>query len=214
MVHGLKKISLFVNQDKSLDSKKICIIGSGFLGLMMTEIIRNKLNFSEIHVIDRNKFKLNQLPESANIIKHCLDSSSNWENFLKNPNHKFDYVVEITGCNLNFSRSIEICSPNANLLWIGNIQKDLLLKKNIVSNILRKEIKVSGSWNSNFKHQDDDWIDSIELIKSKNVEPSNYITKLLSLEDAPFFLEKMYKHKTRSIRHPYIKYCISNIQTN
>ena len=52
VVHGLKKISLFVNQDKSLDLKKICIIGSGFLGLMITEIIRNKLNFSEIHVID------------------------------------------------------------------------------------------------------------------------------------------------------------------
>ena len=213
VVHGLKKLSLLKrNGTIELKDKKVCIIGSGFLGLLMSEIIYNKLGFKEIHVIDRNQFKLNNLSLfSDKIVTHFLDDINSWKQFTDHAVNRFDYIIELSGNELNFSRSIQLSKPNGKILWLGNIQKDLNLDKNTVSGILRKEIEIIGSWNSQFKHEDDDWIDSIKLIEDGAVNPSKYITELIQLEELPAFLRKMHMHKTREREHPYIKYCVSNL---
>ena len=52
--------------------------------------------------------------------------------------NQFDYVFELSGNEINFSRSILLSKSNGKILWLGNIQNDLLLDKNLVSAILRK----------------------------------------------------------------------------
>jgi len=211
VIHGLKKSSL-LNKNQTFQKKKICVIGAGFLGLLMSEIIHNKLENSEIHVIDKNQFKLDHLSFSKRIITHCLSDSDKWNKFSENNKNRFDYIFELTGNEINFSRSILLSKANGKILWLGNIQNDLLLDKSLVSSILRKELKIIGSWNSQFKHDDDDdWVDAIQLIEEGSVDPSKYITQLISLEELPIVLEKMYNHKSRVEEHRYIKYCISNM---
>ena len=209
IVHGLKKSSLLKKKSRFKKSK-ICIIGAGFLGLLMSEILFNKLKKSEIHIIDKNQFKLDFLFGKNSIKTHCLDKKNKWENFIQNEKNSFDFVFELSGNESNFVRCINLSDANGKILWLGNIQADLLINKNTVSSILRKEIKIIGSWNSRFKHKDDDWLDSINLIKNGYVNPSKYITKSISLNELPFILEKMYNHKLRIEKHHYLKYCIVN----
>ena len=210
VIHGLKKSSLLI-EDQTNYKKKICILGSGFLGLLMSEIIYNKTENSEIHVIDKNQFKLDHISFLKGVKTHCLDDLNKWKKFIDAKKNQFDYVFELSGNEINFSRSILLSKSNGKILWLGNIQNDLLLDKNLVSSILRKELKILGSWNSQFKHDDDDWLDAIKLIEEGYVNPSKYITQLISIEELPSVLEKMYNHKSRVKEHRYIKYCISNI---
>lgn len=209
VVHGLKKAS-FLDKNQTINKKKICIIGAGFLGLLMSEIICNKFSNFEIHVLDRNQFKLDNLFFSNRIITHCLDGTNKWDHFVENSRNSFDYIFELSGNEINFSRSILLSKSNGKILWLGNIQSDLLINKNVVSSILRKELQIIGSWNSQFKHENDDWIDSIKLIEDGYINPSKYITRSIQMEELPLIIEKMYYHKKRIINHPYIKYCISN----
>jgi len=210
VVHGLKKASL-LDKNTTINKKKICIIGAGFLGLLMSEIICNKLSNCEIHVLDRNQFKLDHLSFSNKITTHCLDDTDKWEHFIVNARNSFDYIFELSGNETNFSRSILLSKFNGKIFWLGNIQSDLLIEKNLVSSILRKELQIIGSWNSHFKHENDDWVDAIKLIEDGYVNPSKYITQSVLLEELPLILKKMHNHKKRIIRHPYIKYCVSNL---
>jgi len=210
VIHGLKKSSL-LSENQTYQKKKICVIGAGFLGLMMSELIYNKVENSEIHVIDKNQFKLDYISVLKGVKSHCLGDSDKWKKFIDNKKNHFDYVFELSGNAINFSRSILLSKANGKILWLGNIQNDLSLDKSLVSNILRKELKIIGSWNSQFKHDDDDWLDAIKLIEEGSVNPSKFITQLISLEELPSVLEKMYNHKSRVKEHRYIKYCISNM---
>ena len=210
VIHGLKKSSL-LNENQTSHRKKICVIGAGFLGLLMSELIYNKVENTEIHVIDKNQFKLDHISFLEGVKTHCLGDSDKWKKFIDNNKNRFDYIFELSGNEINFSRSILLSKANSKILWLGNIQNDLSLDKSIVSNILRKELKIIGSWNSQFKHDDDDWLDAIQLIKEGFVNPSKYITQLISLDELSSVLERMYNHKSRVKEHHYIKYCISNM---
>ncbi|MBU79281.1 MAG: hypothetical protein CMD29_04050 [Flavobacteriales bacterium] len=210
VVHGLKKSSL-LDKNITIDKRKICVIGAGFLGLLMSEIIFNKLSNCEIHILDRNQFKLDYLSSSDRITTHCLNDSDKWEYFIESSKNSFDYIFELSGNESNFSRSILLSKSNSKILWLGNIQSDLLIEKSAVSSILRKELQIIGSWNSHFKHENDDWLDAIKLIEEGYVNPSKYITQSILLDELPLILKKMYDHKKRIISHPYIKYCISNL---
>ena len=205
VVHGLKKLNLFNRND--LSKKKICLIGSGFLGLMMVEILINSFDFNQITLVDRNSFKLDYL-DNKSLVKVVLDTDQEWNNYLKNNKNSFDIVFEMSGFNKNFVRSIELTKPKAEVLWLGNINDDLTIPKNTVSSILRKEINIIGTWNSNFKNDKDDWIYSLDLIKNKIVLPKKYVTNFINLEDLPKSIEMMFYHKIGKIRHNFIKYCV------
>ena len=206
VVHGLKKLNFFERSD--LAKKKICIIGCGFLGLMISEILINSFNSNEITLIDRNDFKLSYLDDSKNLNKVVLDSNEDWDNYIKNNQNTFDFVFEMSGFNKNFIRSINLGRPKAEVLWLGNINNDLIVNKNIVSSILRKELKIIGTWNSNFKNDNDDWLYSLALIKNKIVSPKKYVTNFINIKDLPSSLKKMFEHKIGKIRYNFIKYCV------
>ena len=206
VVHALKKISLFNEDIKIKENHKICLIGCGFLGLMMSEILIKKFEFNEISIIDRNSFKLNKVLNARSVVKNHLVSDKEWDSYLNLNKNNFDTVIEISGNHKNFRRSLHLSKPKGRILWMGNIDNNLNLKKQEVSMILRKELKISGSWNSNYKSPDDDWKSSIDLIEKKIVLPSRFITKKISLNEFPEYMKILFNHKMRKKRQDYIKY--------
>jgi len=206
VVHGIKQLNLFNRND--LNKKKICIIGCGFLGLMLNEIFINKFEFSEITLIDRNNFKLDLASNDMKLSKVILDSNEDWNKYLDVNLSSFDIVFEMSGFDKNFTRSIILTKPKGEILWLGNINRDLNIPKKIVSSFLRKELTIVGTWNSNFKNQNDDWIDSLDLIKRKIVLPKKYVTNFINLDKLPMSIEKVFLHKTGIKKHNYIKYCV------
>jgi L-iditol 2-dehydrogenase len=201
-VHAIKLLNL-----KKFDRKSICIIGAGYLGLIISEILSKIYSKNLLYQIDRNFFKLK------------LSKKNNKKNFLiKNQNefvrfsnkNKFDIVIEATGNHQMMSNSIDLVSSGGRCVWLGNIDQDLVLKKRIVSSILRKEISILGSWNSDFKSSEhkDDWKKSIFLMKKFKLNTSKYVTKFIKLDNIFSLFKKLYLHKLGKKKFNYIKYSV------
>lgn len=194
VVHGLKKLNLFDTRDQE---GRILLIGYGFLSIMMVELLLKWHPRLKISVIDRNAPKLKGLSEKG-VEAHCLKSDSEWESFLDTNTSNYNYVAEMSGHPSSFNRSVTVAKQGAKVLWLSNITDELLLSQKQVSQILRKELTLLGTWNSTFKKEgDDDWKDCLTLIINKDILPSQLVSHYVSLEELPDTLEKMYKHKTK-----------------
>jgi L-iditol 2-dehydrogenase len=190
-----------------LDSKKqsnILIIGSGFLGLMLAEIVRLKKSKNNITIIDRNNFKLKKAIKHTNK-RYNLMSKVEWDKFTERNKSSYDYVFEMTGIPELFINSIILTKEFGTTIWVGNTTNNVKIPKSTISSILRKEIKIIGSWNSLYKNNDnDDWIDILKLMK-RGFKPSSFVTHNIPLGKLPISLKKMHEHKKRIKKYVSIK---------
>ena len=198
--HALKKSGLLSTQKLN----NIFIIGSGFLGLMLAEIIKIKKPKNNIDIIDRNKFKLKKAIKYTNSV-YNLETKKEWNKFIENKNSSYDYVFEMTGIPDLFTNSIILTKEFSTTIWVGNTTDIVKIPKSIVSSILRKEIKIIGSWNSLYKNnKNDDWVDILNLMK-KGFKPSSFVTHNITLNKLPISLKKMQRHKKRIEKYQSIK---------
>jgi len=201
-LHAIKLLNL-----NKKNKKKICIIGAGYLGLIISEILSKTYNSNYVYQIDRNKFKLNH-SRSYNK-KNFLIKTHN--DFLKfNKKNTFDIVIEATGNYDMISKSIDLVSAGGKCVWMGNINQDLKLSRKKVSAILRKEISIFGTWNSNFKTTkiSDDWKESIKIINKYKIDIEKLITQFIKLSSFRDIMSKMYSHKNQKKNFDYIKFIV------
>ena len=94
-------------------------------------------------------------------------------------------------------------APDGRLQLIGNPGGDMNLPKDIYWKILRKQLTLTGSWNSSFTHEDsDDWHVVLELLSKGRIHPENYISHRFPMEDGSL-LEGFELMRTK--REPYVK---------
>ena len=205
VIHALRQAGL-LDIENTYD-KAIIIIGSGFLGLLMTMILNKYLPDANITIVDRNKFKLDI---ASKFVRRTilLKTEDDWNKFVEK--NTFSLVIEATGNPSAFVRSIEIVKHSGNLLWMGNINGELKLPESIVSSILRKEITIKGTWNSVYNpNKLDDWKQAIKFI-SDGIRPSELVTHYVSLDEIPDVLGKLYQHKIGKNRFDCIKVLVNN----
>ena len=70
------------------------------------------------------------------------------------------------------------------IVLVGHSAKDVTLEHTNFVQILRKQLTVVGSWNSDKKHDVDDWQESIDAIANGTLDPEKMITHAIALEDA------------------------------
>lgn len=206
--HSINKVKFALNKNK-----KILIIGAGFIGMIILEILKKIYKEKKLYILDRNNFKLNIASKHT---KNIINVSKKNKNKISELNDQFDLIFEASGNNNNFVNSINFSKPGGAVVWLGNINKNLEIEKNIVSKILRKELKIFGSWNADFdsskkiEGSKNDWIDSFGYI-SKGVKPSKYISHFISLLEIPTFIEKLYFHKKRLLTFQSLKVMVKNL---
>lgn len=204
VLHGINKLDL---KGVKNENKSILLIGTGFLGFMLVDLISKMYPNIKIDVVDRNEFKLNLLSKNTNQ-RFSLKNDQEWTDFINKKKSFYNYVIELSGYNKNFERSIELSKHGGKILWLSNITADLTLSKFNVSSILRKEINIIGSWNSNYKsNEQNDWDECIKLLEA-GYKPSNLITKYIQLDEVPATIQQMYEHKEYNKKIEYIKYIV------
>ncbi|MGN1094703.1 MAG: galactitol-1-phosphate 5-dehydrogenase, partial [Candidatus Neoclostridium sp.] len=80
--------------------------------------------------------------------------------------------------------AIEKIQPFGRLILIGNAGDDVTVKKETYAKILRKQLRISGSWNSDFSKAANDWKDSVYAISEKRIDPEMLITHKFTLKDS------------------------------
>ena len=92
-----------------------------------------------------------------------------------------DACIEGTGA----SEGVEACLRHARafgtVVTLGNPQGAMTLTQDGYWRILRKELRVFGTWNSSFQAMENDWEDALAGMQSHQIEPERIITHRFSL---------------------------------
>ncbi len=198
VLHAIKRTNIS-------NDKKIAIIGAGFLGLLMAQIIKLKFPECQVTIFDRNQFKLD-IAKKYSKYSLLLKNQNDWDGYIKlEGEDEFDIVVEASGVAQNFVNAIKITAHGGSTLWMGNVNNDVEISKKTISSVLRKEMTIIGTWNSEYNPKKyDDWKEALDLIK-QGVRPSQLVTHFISLEEIPQTLLKIYNHKEGKERFDSIK---------
>jgi L-iditol 2-dehydrogenase len=178
---------------------RVLILGSGFIGIVMALMLKKRFPAAEIKLYDRNKSKLELVQELG---LQIWGDDSLFESF--------DVVIEAAGAEKTYVQSINMAENGAELIWMGNPKRDLLLPQSLLSMVLRKELKIYGVWNSQYNPGGaDDWQKAIGFIQENQLSLQKLLTRKVFLNEAPELLCRLYNMKTSAQNNREIKSVIA-----
>lgn len=188
---------------------RIGIIGSGFLGLIASDLIRIKNPTGQITLIDRNQFKLSLGQMADTKIK--LSNDNDRYNFEEAYRDYFDIILEATGTVSSIHSSLACIKPGGSIVLMGNMKDGLVLNQKTLDSIIRNEITISGTWNSDFKNgKVNDWAKIMKLYEN-GFCPSKYVTDEVDLKNIPRILRERLQHKRGEKISSVIKAVYKNV---
>ena len=183
-VHAIRRIS-------SIENQKVVVYGLGTIGLLLSMILIDR-GVEEIFVIGNKEFQKQKAISIGIKESHYCDIREHdaIQYILSiTQGQGADVVFECIGRNETISNAIEMASPEGKICFVGNPYTDVVLSKNTYWKILRKQLWISGTWNSSFKGSGvenlasdnlDDWQYALNLLKENRIQPTVLITHRLS----------------------------------
>lgn len=183
-VHAMRRNSLIENQT-------VVVYGLGTIGLLLSMILIDS-GVKDIFVIGNKEFqKQKAISIGIKESHYCDIREYDAVQYIlsKTQEQGADIVFECIGRNETISNAIDMVSPEGKICFVGNPHTDISLSKNTYWKILRKQLVVSGTWNSSFKGSDvknlvsddlDDWQYALKLLRQKKIQPTSLITHRLS----------------------------------
>jgi len=81
-------------------------------------------------------------------------------------------------------------------VWGGISHQPLHLSEKAVDDILRKELVISGAWNSSFAPFASDWENALTFMGQKKIVKGDVITHRLTLDELPGAFQMMLQRET------------------
>ncbi len=106
-----------------------------------------------------------------------------------------DCALEGTGYSDALSFCLEYVKSHGKVVFMGNPAGEMRLSQNTYWHILRKELKISGTWNSSYNDFENDWKESLKAMAEKKINVKPLITKRFPLSQCNDAFEMM-KNKT------------------
>lgn len=104
-------------------------------------------------------------------------------------------VIEGTGFSDALQKCLKAIEPSGKMVLMGNPARDIALSQNTYWHILRKELKIYGTWNSSFNDRENDWKESLKAMAEEKINVKPLITHEFTLEKCNEAFEMM-KNKT------------------
>lgn len=112
----------------------------------------------------------------------------------------FDVCIEGTGCSEGVVACLEAGHNFADIVLMGNPVGEMTLSQDDYWKILRKELRLVGTWNSSRNEQQNDWQDALLAMKNGELKLESLITHKFLLGDYKQAFELM-----RDKKEMYIK---------
>lgn len=159
---------------------RVAIIGTGTIGILIGAFC--KLKGAKVYICGRRKesmqfaetfgfqtFSVNEMEEKA---KEYTDGIG------------MDIVLEAVGTNEALEQAILGVKNSGTIVVVGNPKGDLHIEKSIYWRILRRQITLKGTWNSNYKASDNDWEKVAELMKEGGFSFEKLVTRTYPLSQS------------------------------
>ncbi len=159
-LHAIKKLRL-----KTEDA--LLITGAGPIGIICG-LWAKKFGVQNVYYIDIDERKI----EFAKMF-----------GFTKYENQEISCCIEGTGASSAITTAINSLNAHGKMVLMGNPGDNVTLLAKNYQNILRKEIVLSGTWNSSYSEEVNDWKESLEAMASGNFPIARLITHRPSLDE-------------------------------
>jgi len=102
-----------------------------------------------------------------------------------------DCFIEGTGYGDALKKCLEVIKPHGSAVFMGNPAGDINLTQNTYWYILRKELKILGTWNSSYNECENDWKESIKAMSEGKITVKPLITHKYPLSECNKAFEMM-----------------------
>lgn len=195
-VHAIRRI-------QPLPSESVVIYGLGTIGLLLTMLLVEK-GIQNLFIIGNKDIQKKQalkmgIPESC----YCDSRQQSIEGWVLSHTEGAgaDVLYECVGKSENIAQTIDLAAPGGRICMVGNPCSDILLDKNIYWKILRRQLTITGTWNSSFTGDiNDDWHYAMKKLQEKKIAPADMITHRYPMKE----MEKGF-HIMRDKTEDYIK---------
>lgn len=182
-VHAMRR-GLSLDQ-KDVSEKTVAVCGLGTIGLLLVMFLKQK-GVKDILVIGNKEFQKKQAMELGIASENYCDcKNEDVQGFImdRTKGAGVDLFFECVGKNETISQAINAVVPAGSIVLVGNPYSDMQFDKNTYWKILRSQIKLTGTWNSSFTHdEDDDWHYVLRCLGDELIHPEKLISHRLPLE--------------------------------
>lgn len=168
-----------VRKAEITETSTVLIYGAGTIGLL-TAMWARAMGASAVYVSD---------PDSRR-----LEMARNL-GFDVYANEPVNIVMEASGSPVALNDAILRCEAFGRIVLIGHGKQDVTIPHESFAHILRKQLTLVGSWNSDFTGHINDWKDSVEAVSEGRIEPERLITHRFLLKDAADAFEMIGERK-------------------
>jgi len=109
---------------------------------------------------------------------------------------QFDRVIEAVGSEKALDESITLTAPGGRLVLMGNPDGPRTLSQDTYWRILRKQLTLTGTWNSSYSSGDSDWAESLQAVADRRLKAEAVVTQVFGQSELPRRLEIM-REKTQ-----------------
>ena len=182
--HGMRNVQVS-------DGDSVLIFGAGAIGLLMAQWAFI-MGATSVVMADISNDKLNA--------GKAIIPNAEFINSLENPleeilkDRKFSVSVEGTGVPAIYQQVIKFAAKNGRILFLGNPAKDVTIERSTVSQLLRKEITIHGTWNSTLEPYNE-WAATLQAIADGKLNVKLMITHKYKLAQTLQALQMMQEGK-------------------
>lgn len=167
-------------------TEPIAVYGMGTIGLLLTMLLK-EAGYANIYCVGNKDFQGDMAVRSG-ITRDFFYNNKNGgvQDWLMGHTCGMGAGVffECVGKNETLSDAVSCTAPNGTVQLVGNPASDMLLEKGTYWKILRNQLTLRGSWNSSFRHSDDDdWNYVFERLKGNRLHPEQCITHRIFLNE-------------------------------
>lgn len=159
-LHAVKRAEIF-------PGASVCVVGTGAIGLLAGQWAKLR-GAGRAMVKGRSKAK-------SQIVRQCgLEYLPD-----ARPDEEFDRVIEAVGSARALEESLLLIKPGGRLVLMGNPDGARTLSQDLYWRILRKQLTLTGTWNSSYGGEDSDWAHAVTAMENGGLRTDALVSRVL-----------------------------------
>lgn len=180
-VHAIRRVLDIHNPTDTEATIVIC--GMGTIGILLTLFLKNA-GYENIYLIgNKDSQKRRAVEFGISEERFCNSKTENATEWIRTHTNGADIYFECVGSNESLIYGIDSVSPLGHIVTVGNPHGDMSVPRDVYWKILRNEISMTGTWNSDFASDHSDWRYVLERLNEKSIAPNKLITHRYNIED-------------------------------
>ncbi len=185
----------------------VVIFGAGPIGLMAAQWARS-LGASQVILFDLQKEKIQQARGLGFDLAFNSKDQDPLQRVLElTDDVGADLAIEGAGVPQTMVQALSITKRGGRVVLLGNPSRDVTVPASILSQVMRREVTIYGTWNSDYSAcgNRDDWRDVLEAISTGHLDLKPLITHRVNLTEAFEMLKSMRDQKefySKVLIHP------------